>query len=31
VKSMTTVTLTVNGKPATAQVEPRTVLVQLLR
>jgi carbon-monoxide dehydrogenase small subunit len=28
---MTTVTLTVNGKPATAQVEPRTLLVQLLR
>jgi carbon-monoxide dehydrogenase small subunit len=28
---MTTVNLTVNGKPATAQVEPRTLLVQLLR
>ncbi len=28
---MTTVTLTVNGKPATAQVEPRTLLVELLR
>jgi len=28
---MTTVTLTVNGKLATAQVEPRTLLVQLLR
>jgi carbon-monoxide dehydrogenase small subunit len=30
-ESMTTVNLTVNGKPATAQVEPRTLLVQLLR
>ena len=28
---MTTVTLTVNGKPASAEVEPRTLLVQLLR
>ena len=28
---MTTVTLTVNGKPASADVEPRTLLVQLLR
>src|SRR6516225_4237177 len=28
---MATVTLTVNGKPVTATVEPRTLLVQLLR
>jgi carbon-monoxide dehydrogenase small subunit len=28
---MTTVSLTVNGKAATADVEPRTLLVQLLR
>ena len=28
---MATVSLTVNGKKATAQVEPRTLLVQLLR
>ena len=28
---MTTVTITVNGKPATGTVEPRTLLVQFLR
>ncbi len=28
---MATVTMTVNGKPVTATVEPRTLLVQLLR
>jgi carbon-monoxide dehydrogenase small subunit len=28
---MATVTITVNGKPATATVEPRTLLVQFLR
>jgi carbon-monoxide dehydrogenase small subunit len=31
VNSMPTVTITVNGKPATAEVEARTLLVQFLR